>query len=362
MQQRSIVFWNLERLFEASGSPIQSVISGDQHSRITKEQINEKIATIGAVLERISEQVGPPILVGFVEIQSSRLVKRIVRSARSLGLTHVDAEAEDPFGMALDAINVSLLYAKDVFSGVERIRSHIVDKTFETRDILEVELQRHNNEPVSVFVNHWPSRLSAEGASKRVTAAYYLRNLYSSVLRFSLAELWNVNDQAIIIPPKQALLARARRPVIVMGDFNDEPFNASVEILRTTTDMDAVANDLKVKGRKRVDRFRSYVASVPHLINPFWQLTTGEIGTYYRSPRWRTYDQIMFSRGLIEGEGQSVFYRETDSLVFNEKSITRDDGRVVKLTNRNGKPSSFNPETLNGCSDHFPIVIGVNVE
>lgn len=362
MPRRSIIFWNLERLFEAGGSPIHAVISGNQHRRISQEQIDDKINTIGAVLNRVSELIGPPVFVGFTEIQTTRLANRIARTVPNLKLTHVDGQAQDQFGAALDAINISLLYAKDLFTGVNKLRSHIVDRTFETRDILEVELQRGNDTPITVFVNHWPSRLAAEGASKRITAAYYLRYLIAMVVRFSLVDLWNQERQSLEIPKKNELLNRARKPVVVMGDFNDQPYDASIGILRTTLDLDSVSNDLKVRGRSRVDRFRSYIASVPYLANPFWKFTSGESGSYYRSPRWRTYDQIMFSRGLIEGQQQSIHYTDSDPMIFSERSVIGGDGREVKLTNRNGKPISYDPETRNGCSDHFPIAIGVNVE
>ncbi len=48
-------------------------------------------------------------------------------------------------------------------------------------------------------------------------------------------------------------------------------------------------------------------------------------------------------------------------LMALEKEVMRADGRVVKLTNQNGKPIGFDPGTERGCSDHFAVFVSVEV-
>jgi hypothetical protein len=152
------------------------------------------------------------------------------------------------------------------------------------------------------------------------------------------------------VPRQQALEARARAPVVVLGDFNDEPFDRPFDVLNATPELAEVQEGLSVTGRSAVERYTRYAAAVPRLWNPAWALCTGDGGTYYRSPRWRTYDQILLSRGALERWGSCR------ALAFQAGSVTV-DGKAVSTQTASGKPRGFNEETGQGASDHFPIVV-----
>ena len=96
---------------------------------------------------------------------------------------------------------------------------------------------------------------------------------------------------------KTELEARSLRPLVIMGDFNDEPFDRSLELLEATPDLSQVTVPLRGSGRTLRDRYVAYNAWTPRLWNGFWGLGGGQAGTYYRSPRWRTYDQVVVSAG-----------------------------------------------------------------
>jgi len=122
---------------------------------------------------------------------------------------------------------------------------------------------------LNVVVVHWPSHIIEEAARKRSWIAASLHRAFSSY-----------------------------RDVVILGDFNDEPFCESLrDGLAAYRDRDLV--------RRREEAF----------YNPFWRLlgeqqhledeATNKLpaGThFYRSgtaTRWYTYDQIIVSSGLV---------------------------------------------------------------
>ncbi len=344
-----MVFWNLERLFGAHGSAIHAALSGGGPPVLSKPQVAAKVAALGAVLGGVGQAHGKPGLVGMAEIETPELVEQ-VSQASGLGLVSVEGTPDD-LGVKLDAINISLLYDPDRFGPPTMLRSHIIDRTFDTRDVLEVHLpELATGRSVCVLVNHWPSRLSLESADRRVSAAYYVLQLVTSVVRYSAVELWDPVARRLKLPPVRELQARAANPVVVMGDFNDEPFDHSFEVLNSTPARDEVSGDLRVSGRSPRDRYTSYASSVPRLFNPTWEVCTGERGTFYRSPRWRVYDQVLLTRGALDGWGDMA------AAPHRSGPLTV-GGAAIKTETRTGKPMGFDPETGQGASDHFPIVL-----
>ncbi len=131
--------------------------------------------------------------------------------------------------------------------------------------------------PVHVFVSHWPSLLWCHENSAD-------RHLLGVRLRDSIED----------VSPEREKLAN----VILVGDYNDEPFDASLaEQLMATRD-------------------RELAKRKPHLLyNPFWrhlgfskpyspEMTDDSIGgTYFHKngeiTRWRTFDQIIFSSAFL---------------------------------------------------------------
>jgi hypothetical protein len=357
MTMHSIIFWNVQRLFGSGGSPIEHVLSGKNYKA---EDLEKKLFTIASVIDRISEMAGPPLLVGLAEIENAGLCQRIADYVQTTTLDSVDTKGLDETGLALDGLNIGLLYNTTTFSRISLLRSHVINRTFKTRDILECDLEDKHGDKFSVLVNHWPSRLTGESNDLRISAAHYTANLFMSKTRFSLAEMWERKKKILKVPNKALREEKSSVPVVVMGDFNDEMYDRSIEILGSTDDSDAVANDLKVKGHSTRDRFRSYYHSRPLLLNPFWKLA-GRTGSFYRSPRWRCYDQIMLSRGFLLGKGAFSYIQDSID-VFNKKEVRLNDGNDARLTNRNGKPISFDPAKNRGCSDHFPVFVSAEVK
>ena len=361
MADRTIVFWNLARLFGSGGSPIEHALTmDDPDARSTAAHVQRKTRVIAAAIDQIAAAHGTPLIVGLVEIESSELAGQIADAITCVDLVDIDSQSRDETGISLDGLNITLLYDPQVFDGAVRLRSHLVDQAFGTRDILEAELGfSDDHDPVTAYVHHWPSRLASDGAARRIAAAYYSAGLVTGKVRFSLGEMWDEQHNSMGAPTTPDALRRARVPVIVMGDFNDEVFDDSLAVLDSTPDVDTVVDDLNLKGRSKRERFRTYRGSPPRLLNPFWDVV-GHGGSYYRSPRWRTYDQILLSRGAVEVyKHNPLTFQQGSARVHNSSAVTLDDGSEFTLTNRGGKPIQFDPDKDRGCSDHFPVLVVV---
>lgn len=151
-----------------------------------------------------------------------------------------------------------------------------------------------------LFVSHWPSRLHChELDSKRIEIGTSLRK--------KLDEIRNAT--------------KSRQYIILMGDYNDDPYSPSLSShLLATRDRDlALTNDA-------------------YLYNPFWRWL-GETapfvhghtiksicGTHYYSSgnhsRWFTFDQIMFSSAFLR-DGPFLLNEEKSMIVWSEDLESR---------------------------------------
>lgn len=131
---------------------------------------------------------------------------------------------------------------------------------------------------LNAFISHWPSRLTLQQGNAE-------RSYYGMTLRDSVNEVYStLNEEAFIV---------------LMGDYNDEPFDHSLtEHLMATRD-------------------RSLAKKNRHLLyNPFWRKLGQrnpyshteseeliEAGTcFYKSEpysRWKTFDQMIFSSSFL---------------------------------------------------------------
>lgn len=129
-----------------------------------------------------------------------------------------------------------------------------------------------------VFVSHWPSRLNMDANDTK-------RILYAAALRDAVNALLTDDPAA---------------QIILMGDYNEEPFSESMCV------------------GLRASRDRPRSESKPDLLyNPFWRHLSSyrrdpkhscsDEGTYYYhsgdTTRWHTFDQMLFSYGLLTGAG-----------------------------------------------------------
>lgn len=144
---------------------------------------------------------------------------------------------------------------------------------------------------------HFEVTLAAQGKSVHLIASHWasrLNEASDSAGRYRLAE--KLRDKVIAL-----LRAEQDAYVVLLGDYNDEPFDTCItETLRATRDRDLV------------------IAKRELLYNPFWRHLSSyehadanhqasDKGTYFHKggnvTRWRTFDHMMFSRAFLGSEG-----------------------------------------------------------
>ena len=181
-------------------------------------------------------------------------------------------------------------------------------------------LTPNSDKLLHIFVSHWPSRLWCE---KNSADRHYL----GIRLRDEIENLNNLyNDSA---------------DVILLGDYNDEPF------------------DVSLSEQLLASRDRQLVRKKPSLLyNPFWRLlgesapqipgeeNPGFCGSYYYASgletQWRTFDQIIFSASFLG---------------FGEWHLNEKYTMILPL-------HEFNPAFTNEKErfDHFPILCAIERE
>lgn len=159
------------------------------------------------------------------------------------------------------------------------------------------------NTRASLFLMHWPSRMVAQAERER--------KALGSDLRSRIRELQEEQGEST--------------PILVVGDFNDEPFDVSMS--------DELCGS----------RDRTLVRRNPGLLyNPFWRWLgeqqtlaeerSGRLGAgthFFRSDHlswWFTFDQALVSHSLLGGSGW-VLWEEGTGVCPSSQLL--DDGRMV---------------------------------
>jgi len=244
--------------------------------------------------------------VGLAEVENKRVLDDLLAS-KHLSEHHYDyVHFNSPDERGID---VAMIYDTDYFEVISTevfpVNVYNEDGSIDyTRDILLVE-GLLDNECIYVLVNHWPSR--RDGAtvseSKRIMAAKKVSEIIESIK-----------------------LKDPQAKIIVMGDFNDDPFSNSIEILVNSN----------------------------NLYNPMNKLLTHEAGTTIHNFKWNLFDQILFSTNFFETGKGKLSFQEAD--LFDEEFLKQFRGRYKGTPFRTYVGKKYK----GGYSDHFPVYILLN--
>ncbi|WP_010134613.1 endonuclease/exonuclease/phosphatase family protein [Ochrovirga pacifica] len=298
----SIAFYNTENLFDYKNDKhtLDSDYTPGGRKKWGHYRYQHKVNKIAKVISKIGTDscMYPPTLIGLAEIETKQVALDIIHceTLRYLDYDCIHYESPDERG-----IDVALLYHKDFFKlhHSEPIPVNVFETTGikdDTRDILYVKGELHG-EPTHVFVNHWPSRRKGIDKThlKRIALAQLLSNKISQILEQE---------------PDAKLL--------IMGDFNDDPFSESLQ--------------------------KHLLPS--KLQNPMKSLLSNQKGSLIHNGTWHLFDQILHSNSFIEKGNQFV-----KAKIFNKEFLTDWTGR------NKGEPlrTYIGKFYRGGFSDHFPV-------
>jgi hypothetical protein len=233
------------------------------------------------------------------------LINRSVLKNNNYSIAH--EESDDRRG-----IDVSLLYNPHFsLKSKEGIKVFLEgDDDFRSRDILHAILLDKKKNEYHIYVNHWPSRYGGQEVSnpKRMAA--------SNAVKMNIQKVLRDNPDANII---------------VMGDFNDEPVDPSLQNLYKS------------------DSFKN------GLYNTFYGLDSLDKGSYCYRDNWNMLDQILISDGLKNGK--SPDFVKGSSRIFGPDWMKQkgEDNRYKGYPLRTWGGSTY----LGGYSDHFPVYIKI---
>lgn len=319
-----VAWWNVENLFDEEGAPPDR--RSDKVLRTIKNDIagwtpqlrDRKIAQLASVIVQMNGGAGPDLL-GVCEVENRFVLELLVAAmdaqlpGRSYGIVHADTS---------DARGIDVAFVYD--TTVLRVPPgetffHVVMRRNATREIVQVNFETVlGGRTWTVMGNHWPSRSGGQFESEG------FRDIAGETLSYFHARALEVHGP--------------ETPVLVLGDFNDEPFDTSL-----------VVHALSTRQRRKV-----LEAQIPRLWNLTWSTMGAADGTFYFDNMPNQLDQVLVNRNMAD----------TDSTIAVDPAsvaIFRLPGMFA--TGKYPRPVPFGgmgkPVETDGYSDHFPVTLTV---
>ena len=385
MEKINVAFWNLGNLFDTS---LSSSIASDLEfttqrgwDDTTKEKKTENLAK---TINSLHHGKGPDLL-GLCEIENEKIAQDLIEK---MGKQNVYAIAQYADSLDIRGIDTCLIYCKDTFR-FNFAKSYNINFRYPTRDIFLVNLTiLQNNAEISVLVNHWPSRGGGrfETEPLRIGVAENCARAVEDLVKVSIDELQMLPDN---MRSNGEVLAKINqkwdRNVLVMGDFNDNPYDRSIlNYLHATPDKNRLVdwkdlfehpNMRKWPASRQTDK-HNYLFQHASLYNCMWDLIPE--GTIFFEGGFDMFDQFIVSKGLLEGKQglkidlDQIKIDDSTKMVNHIHPETFDlsgEGKIHPLYrkspmdfvylkkdqdgNERNLPSGRN--ALTGFSDHFPI-------
>ena len=173
--------------------------------------------------------------------------------------------------------------------------------------------------------------------------------------------------------------ARWNRNILMMGDFNDEPFNRSVlEELKASSGFDKLEEPVKKSGgNQHLPGVSQYAKLQATFLNCMWPVVAEpDRGSYHYGsgiPTMNLLDHFIVSRGLYYGHSDLKMKRRTrlepqdggapvvQELATVDADVFDSDLMITSEATRRPKKFEFKIDGgvashNEGVSDHFPIV------
>lgn len=316
-EQYTVAFYNLENLFDVGNDKfiLDDDFTPDGKKEWTLNRYQKKLDKLSDAISKIGfDYTGKmPALLGVAEVENKKVLNDLISQPKLQkgNYKYIHYNSPDERG-----IDVALLYDHNVFKVLhsEPLRINIENLDGEpdrTRDILYVRGELAGM-PVHIYVNHWPSRRDGPETTnyKRVAVATQLVNHIKSIDQLNTRSEINVPIQE-------------SKNVIIIGDFNDDPHNESVQEVLIPQGFDNVTAPLKKNHR----------------------------GSLNHDFKWNLFDQILISKSLHSDVNDALYFHKAD--IFDDIMLRQWSGKY------RGQPARtfVGRKYKGGYSDHFPVYI-----
>jgi predicted extracellular nuclease len=301
----NFMFYNLENYFDTidDKTHFDDDFTPNGKNQWNTEKYLAKINNLSRVLMQSNEK--SPDVIGICEIESKTAIKDLITHQdfnNHFNFIHFDSPDER-------GIDVGLIYRKKTIKVIESYPINIVlsqDLNDKTRDLLYVKaISLNKNDTFHIMVCHFPSRGSGKEKSEqnRIDVAKHLKK---QIHQIGLDKKW-----------------------IVMGDFNDEPWDKSILNSLNSCDIQNANND-------------------SCLLNLMWGFKSNNQGTYNYNGKWQIIDQMMITKAFIHSKGWQY---DNESIQIIQKEWMMQSGKNQNYPKRN----FIGTKWKNGFSDHLPI-------
>lgn len=303
----TVAFYNVENLFDTRQD--KTILDTDfiptSDKKWDNKRYEQKLNKIAKAIASIGpeDHEYPPMVVGLAEVENKTVLQDLIDTdvLKDKDYAFVHYNSPDERG-----IDTAFLYRKNLITITDSRSRELVLETPEgnrdfTRDILQVSCNVLG-EHILFLINHWPSRRDGwtSTADKRLEAA---------------------KQNTLII--EAAKTANANQRFIVMGDFNDDPKDASVR----------------------------YLEQAAELYNPMEVLLTKRKGTTKHKGRWNLFDQILISNEFLKFQKKKLNYKS--AAIFDPEFLKQQKGRYKGTPYRTFGGKNY----TGGYSDHFPVYV-----
>ena len=292
----TIGFWNIENLFDIENDPNKNddefALNGRKN--VTQKIYDLKIKHSAEVLSDLNVDV-----LGLCEIENMTVLKDLNRAYGERNYNIVHYESPDKRGL-----DNALMYDENRFSVLaSRPIPNILKNGNIIRDILYVKGE-YRNEILHLFINHWPSNYGGKEIAipkRRSTAKLIMSevSLIQQTDKFS--------------------------EIILLGDFNENPDDKNIEILR-----EVGLNSL----------MRTMIG------NP-------GVGTYVSRGKDYFYDQIIVNNGLQDENNLTLVHGST--YILDLPKYRQQEGKYKHYPFRFWAGNKL----LGGYSDHLAIKVQI---
>lgn len=315
-----VMFYNVENLFDTKDNPDKDdddwLPKGSQ--RWSNYRYWKKLKGISTVVDSVGEGY-PPAIIGLCEIENDSVLFDLCKRSplKKHKYRYVITNSKDDRG-----INVALLYQRDEFKllNTQEYEPKFTDDSGKnSRNILHVTGRVISGDTLDVFICHFPSRVEGIKRTRplRMQAAKLLRRKVDTVISM-----------------------RKRANVVIMGDFNDFPEDASlVEGLKAQS----------LDGGVQANQLYNLFLGIPK---------DEQSGTYKYRGKWQLMDQVIVTGNLL--------------LKNNRVSVKSQRAKIYKagfLLESDEKYGGYKPRRtyvwrkyLGGVSDHLPIYIDLIIK
>lgn len=315
----AIGFWNVENLYDTLNDQWKNDedFTPSGTNAWSGPRYRTKIDHLADVISQMATDVTPDglAILGLCEIENKSVVKDLVNSPRLKKRNYQIVHIEGPDARGVDP---SFIYNPTYFKVNKAISYHVTyvtDTAHKTRDILVVS-GSFLGEPLTVLVNHWPSRRGGEMASRPN------RNAAAKVARHIADSITNVNPGA---------------KIAIMGDFNDDPINVCIkDVIKTYSDIT----------KPKENEF----------YNPMEKPYNDGIGSLAWQDSWNLFDQIMLNKPWLPKNYEGWQYYAVR--IFNKAFLKSDFGNYKGYPFRTYSGGAYTA----GYSDHFPVYVVIAKE